>query len=840
VKVFSSKRRWTAAAILLLLLFLFRPGVSPLKSRIILSISSGVGRPVDIGSVRIRLLPRPGFELDNLVVYDDAAFGSEPMLRSSEVTATVRLLSLLRGRMEIGSLELTEPSLNLVRGNDGRWNLETLLERTAHIPLAPTAKAKSEPRPGFPYIEGSSGRINFMAGREKKSFSLTNADFALWQDSENAWGMRLKAQPVRTDMNSNDTGILRIDGTWQRAETLRDTPLQFTLAWEHPQLGQLTKLFTGNDQGWRGGVQWEATVSGTPAKLRISSDAAIQDFRRYDITSGDPLQLAVHCDTQYSAMDRAFHEVLCGAPVGGGLLTLKGMAGLPRSHLYSLALSAEDVPASAVMALVRRAKKNLPDDLTAAGTLRGSVSFDGDGASDLRAEGRGEITGFRLASTTDKGEIGPMRVPIVVSMAANDRNVPKRAGGLIPEGMNVEFGPVPGVIGHTVARGWFNRAGYRVSLAGEAEIAKTLSVARMAGIPAVQAPVEGMAQMEIEIAGHWAGWNSPTQQRFSGPMVTGSARLRNVRVTPRGTGGPIEIATADLRLAPDQAQVQKLSARTANTTWSGSMEMPRGCGTPSACVVHFNLKANQIALGAWSEWASPQPKARPWYRVLESVGQPQPSFFANVRAVGHITADRLLIHNLSASHVAANVALDSGKLTISEITADLLGGKYLGEWKTDFRGNPAASVSEGNLIGVSLAGLQQTTPGITGTVSGSYQVTATGRSAAELWQSVEGALHFDVRQGVLARISLEDDGPLKIQHLSGRARVHAGKLEFSDATLDSSEGKFQVAGTASWKRELEVKLTRASGSNRGYAITGTLAAPRVEALPGAEQARLKR
>ena len=53
--------------------------------------SSALGRSVDIGSVHLRLLPRPGFDLENLVVYDDPAFGAEPMLRASEVTAALRL-----------------------------------------------------------------------------------------------------------------------------------------------------------------------------------------------------------------------------------------------------------------------------------------------------------------------------------------------------------------------------------------------------------------------------------------------------------------------------------------------------------------------------------------------------------------------------------------------------------------------------------------------------------------------------------------------------------------------------------------------------------------------------
>ena len=108
MKVFSSKRRVATLALLALLaLFLVRPGASRLKSRVINSLSAAVGRSVDIGSVHIRVLPRPGFDLENLVVYDDPAFGSEPMLRASEVPADLRLISLIRGRLEVSIWYIT-------------------------------------------------------------------------------------------------------------------------------------------------------------------------------------------------------------------------------------------------------------------------------------------------------------------------------------------------------------------------------------------------------------------------------------------------------------------------------------------------------------------------------------------------------------------------------------------------------------------------------------------------------------------------------------------------------------------------------------------------------------
>ena len=207
--------------------------------------------------------------------------------------ASLRLRSLFRGRLEIARLSLTEPSLNLVRNPECHWNLERLLERSAQIQVAPTSKSPSERRPGFPYIEASRGRINFKFGAEKKPYTLTDADFAFWQDSENAWGARLQAQPVRTDFNLTDTGVIHVAGIWQRASSLRETPLQFTLVWERAQLGQLSKLAYGNDKGWRGSLRVSATFSGTPENLTVRSDLSAADFHRFDIVGNGSLRLEI-------------------------------------------------------------------------------------------------------------------------------------------------------------------------------------------------------------------------------------------------------------------------------------------------------------------------------------------------------------------------------------------------------------------------------------------------------------------------------------------------------------------------------------------------------------------
>ena len=814
--------------------------------------SSALGRSVDIGFVHLRLLPRPGFDLQNLVVYDDPAFGAEPMLRAAEVTAALRLTSLLRGRLEVARLDLTEPSLNLVHAENGRWNLEALLERAAHTPLAPTGKAKSEPRLGFPYIEATSARINFKTGPEKTSYALTNADFSLWQDSENSWGVRLKAQPFRTDLNLSDLGLLQLSGTWQRADAIRDTPLQLTLEWNHAQLGQFTKLFTGNDQGWRGEILLDTTFAGTPAHLQVASGASIQDFRRYDITSGKALRLAAHCDSEYSSLDHTFRQILCGAPVGSGLITLKGNAGLPGSHNYEFAISAEDVPASAAAILAQRAKSNLPDDLQADGTVSGDLRLAHSAGSQLQFEGRGEISNFRLASAGNNADIAADTFPFFLTAGNSAASSPRRQrmhnqtrAIRAPEDPRVEFGPVALAIGRSaspVARGWITRTGYGASLAGDVVIPKALRFARMVGLPAPQsANTEGAAQVDLQIAGLWSPSGTGTGSAFFPPRVTGTARLHNVRIALRGTGSPAEILSADMLLLPDEVRVTKLNANAAGTVWTGSLALPRGCGTPGACQVHFVLNTNQVDWAALREWIRPT-ASKPWYLVLKP-NAPSSSFLANVRAAGQITAGRLRLQSLEATNVSARMNLDSGKLQLSQVTGDFMGGRHQGEWQADFNVKPAICKGGGNFTAVLLADLADAMNDgwIAGTANATYALK--GPCPADFWSSATGTLRFEMSDGSLSHVFLADDAePLKVANFTGEALLDSGAIEIKDARLNSGAGQFQLTGTASLKGELDFKLARtpSGGAAPGYAVTGTLGSPRVVPVASPQtQANLK-
>jgi len=842
LKTLPSKRGLGLVCLLLLGLFLIRPPADYLRGRVSQSISLALGRHVELSSLHLRFLPRPGFVLENLLIRDDAEFGAEPFLRSPDVTAWLRVTALLHGRIEIASLSLSEASLNLARDQQGKWNLEDLLRRTANISTAPTASGKRESRPEFPYIEATQARINFKVGTEKTHFAFTDAQFALWQESENTWGVRLEARPIRTDANLTDTGLINVSGIWRRAPVLHETPVQFSFAWNQAQIGQVSKLIYGSDQGWRGGVILSGTLSGTPGDLRITADSSIDDFRRYDVFGNGPLRLVAHCAAEYSSFEKTLSNVDCSAPVGDGSLDLKGSAsGWPLSS-YSWSLVASRVPAQAVVELARHSKGNIPDDLVAIGSVNTTLMFSRSDFAEPQWSGDGELQEFTLSSGNNASELVLGRVrfslsSLVVSAAQlSEAKVPKTKGNRASDtGPRLEIGPVNVVLGRAVplqARASLSLSGYQASVHGDAGIKRLLQVAHTLGIPAPAVTADGSSTVDLTIAGTWRG--------IQRPMILGTAQLRSVRAQVRGLNAPLQIASASLVLNQDSVIVQNLNASAAEEVWRGSLRMSRPCPVPRDCTLQFSLHAAEVSAAALNELLNPQARKKSWYKFLTS-RETQLPYLLQARAGGRITIDKLLLGKSACTRFTSDVDLDQGKLTLVNMRGEFLGGGVTGVWKADFSARPPVYQGAGSLENLALAQIADLTHDewIDGTGTARYEVKAAGWGLHDLPDSTDLSASFAIKDGEFPHIVLTTkSGPLHASSFSGKVLLHEGKFSFEDAKLDTATGVYKVSGSAFLTGALNLKMV--GESTTGYGLAGTLIKTRVTPIPAtATQAALK-
>jgi hypothetical protein len=352
------------------------------QPRIAANMSASLGRPVHLDGVKMHLLPVPGLTLTNLVVSEDPAFGAEPTIRANSVEVTLRVASLWGRRVEFSRIHFDDPSLNLVRNAEGRWNLQGLLMHAADVPAAPTGQRKASDAPRFPYIEATGARVNLKLGDEKMPFALTDAEFALWLPTEQQWHLRLEATPERTDSRISDTGTVRVEGTLERAALAADVPVDLAASWHDAPLGDATRLITGNDAGWRGTVHLDAALKGTLGDAQLTAKMTLDDLRRADFVPPQMLDVSLRCTAEAVATAMTLRDVVCALPVDDGDLSKAvtvraGAMDLQRPLATPLAVDAEAVPLPWVFGWLRLVSARIPAEANPAGTVTAHVQRTG-------------------------------------------------------------------------------------------------------------------------------------------------------------------------------------------------------------------------------------------------------------------------------------------------------------------------------------------------------------------------------------------------------------------------------------------------------------------------------
>ncbi|MGD0860684.1 MAG: AsmA family protein [Terracidiphilus sp.] len=542
-------RLWLALALLAVALaaLIVPPWISvnSYKSRITRLMAASLGRPVRLSSVELRLLPRPAFVLTDLTVDEDPAYGAEPVLHANAVTAYVRLLSLWRGRLEIGTISVDEASLNLVRTGDGRWNLDSLF-RTAAARAGSEldgAGSGAQRKTPLPYLEATNSRINIKNGVEKLPFSLVSADLSFWQEEPGDWRLRLRGQPARTDLSLDlaDTGEVRLEARVRRAAELRQMPVHLDLQWRDAQLGQLARLVIGSDPGWRGDMTGELHLDGTADAAQIKTRLRATGVHRAEFAPAAPMDFDANCGFVYHFSERALDSLVCDSPLGDGRIRLAGdLPGGGGPARFSVEL--DRIPVAAGLDALRTVRSSLVPGLEAGGTISGKIAYAAvlaEGSAPENAPGVAKPGRLR-PSKAHPAEQGPLTGSLTVDgfqLSEDGLSTPIQVPKLVLEPVSVKQGepssqhrspikaqspaqipigaaalsatvaiPAGGAAPLTVTAR-LTLSGYHVTMRGQASIARARELARVAGVPgasALDALAGDPVAVELSAAGPWA------------------------------------------------------------------------------------------------------------------------------------------------------------------------------------------------------------------------------------------------------------------------------------------------------------------------------------------------
>jgi hypothetical protein len=826
-----------AALIVLLVLAIFLPPLINLgkyRRSLTASMSEALGRPVYVGGMQLRLLPMPGIVMSDFTVNEDPAFGFEPALHAASVVASLRLSSLWRGRLEVSRISLDQASLNLVRNSAGQWSVGSVLLRASQISNAPTGERRVGPRPRFPYIEATNSRINFKDGLEKKPFSLMNAEFSMWQANADEWRVRLRAQPVRTDLqlHLSDTGEMNVEGSLRRAPVLDAMPVDLRARWSGAQLGQVTRLIAGMDSGWRGDLVATVAIRGTVGDLQLQSRVQIGELRRQEFQPATTLDVDANCQSEYHRIPRTLDNITCFWPIGSGHLLLTGrVPGLAAANA-DLQLEINQIPASfptAILGLVRPRAQNV----TATGTINGNFHLTsgtggmltGDATAagvSLRYPG-GTVTLPAMHFVAEGPQPAPARGKSVLHSSSHAERKPEPTAGpvqraLVLEAMPIAMGlPVP-----LTADARFTRAGFELNLAGQATLAKLLPAAANFGLlenaSTLVAP-KGRATLKTTTTGNWM---RPLAGSGSGIGTNGTLKVEGAELRPAFLPAPVEVESAEITLTPEEIAWQNVALAYQTMALRGSIQFPTQCNQPVACPASFTLAAD--SLDAATVEAALGGKSSGFLGFFSNaLGGGNGAKWPALR--GQIQCATLRLGKLPLRGVTGALSVEGNKLTLSSLDATALGGalRASGEmaiqdgaphWTLSIRVADATGADIGPIFGE---------PWGSGTLNGETHLTLNGYRAQDLASSAKGDFSFTWQNGSLPAPERTADFPLEhFERWTAKGTIADGALALTGGGVASGARTNAVRGTIGFDRALDLTLETRRGRVK---IGGTLAQP---------------
>ncbi len=243
------------------------------RVRIKAALEAALHRHVEIGKVHLNLFTGPGFTLDDVLIDDTQSAGIEPFAHVKDLQARLKLSSLFGGRLAFSHLQLSEPTVNLVKPPDAPWNVS---------PVWSEPSAGEDPKQMLPDIAIRDARINFKFGDTMSIFYISNADVDLSPNGDGDWVIRVSGDPARTDRGASGFGRFTARGLLKSSNRSEDQ-LSLGLHLERTSVSDLATLIYGQDLGVHGFAIANARLAGPLSRLDLTGDLTLDDIHRGDL-----------------------------------------------------------------------------------------------------------------------------------------------------------------------------------------------------------------------------------------------------------------------------------------------------------------------------------------------------------------------------------------------------------------------------------------------------------------------------------------------------------------------------------------------------------------------------
>jgi len=714
-----------------------------------------LGRQVTFGDLHLRLLT-PRLRVDNLTISDDPHFSTgRPFAQAQELDVSIALLPLIGKKIEVNSLTLQHPDIELVRNAQGVWNFSTIGQPGgATQPRAPQrpAPAQKPAPPNQPSSQPNAGAF------ELKNLRISDGQMALtdyqkrqpravYNNIDLSLSNFAPGKPFSISATVHLPGagsqVVSLDGTGGpiNQSNMAATPFDGTLKLQQVALSAAQKfLNTPALAGTDATLSGDMKIRNQAGNIASSGTLKLQNPVIHGINLGYPIA------ADYDISDNLESDVLTiskGAlRLGSTPLAIAGSMNLkPTPAQVNLQLKASDVSLGEVARLASAMGVAFAPGMNINGRLNADVHAQGTTKNPAL---NGAISARNL-NISGKGLPQAVTVPAVdlamtpTQVSSNDFTASTAGTKLSTQFTLTGYtGPAPDI-----------SASVRTS---NAQVGDLLSIGKAYGATSLQG-VSGSGTLSLNV--HASG----PLKNASAMKFSGTGQLVNASVNTPSLSQPLNVRSADLKFTQNSMTVDKLVASLGQSSASGNLTL-RNFAAPQ---VQFDIMSPKIDLVQLQQItaAKPAPAKRAAWNVVPlayAAAPPQPSILTRMTGTGTLMVGTILYDQLVLNNVRSNVNLNRGLITLSPLTAQVYGGQETGAIVLDARQTPMGVQVQSKLANVdanklvsSVTSVKQTLYGL---LAANTNMGFAAASSADMARTLNGNFNLDLTKGRIVGIDL--------------------------------------------------------------------------------------
>jgi len=721
------KRRavWITGLALLLIvsILLLAPlfiDVNRFRSDIESALADKWGRNVSIESVgRLRLLPSPEMEISNVRVSDDPAFSQSDFIAARTAEVRISLLPLLSGDINVKRVELTAPSVTLIKGQDGRWNWST---------LKPAQDQEGAPSISIAINNGSVTLIN-----RTQSPPQSNTYSGISLELDNFSSKTKSDFSLALTMPGENSGSLRAQGSFGPVDPkdIDDTPVNIHVATDGVELSGLEALAAGEKHPDQGLITLDADIKGRLSQS-LHIRGALTASRLSLVEGSDPTDLPIRANFDLKATSvndekSSGYNVQISSmqiQVGDTELVVEGnIFDIANEPVLDLRINGKQEQIVGLLESARAFRFGPPKGTSASGIADIDISVGGK-AKEYALNGE-----MRMRNLEFKGP----DLPQAIAIAQLDLTF--KPGEISSSAFNTTIG------GGTAVNAAFSIVGYstrpRLKLRVNTSNARLQELIRIAESFGYRAPPGFSASGNISLN---ATVDAPLSKEGGATSLNGSGTLSDVSIKTADLTQPVRASYAALDFAGDSAHLRDLKGAIGSSQFNGYLAV-KNIDNPS---INFKLGFDQIDLAELQSLIADNPQ--------KSKSEP-------LRASGNLSAGRVVYDTLTVTDLTSNVDIANNVITLDPLSFAVYEGRQSGRAVIRTGGSvPDVSLTS-NFTGVDINRFLTANSSlknvIYGLANGKLDVRGSGRGYDQFVNSLNGSGNLSISDGMITSFDVE-------------------------------------------------------------------------------------